>query len=389
MKKSVLKVLLIAIFLLTITKIVYAADPSIIIEGDDSIAPGATKEMTVKIISEEDVGVISGSIEKNELIKSFTLSGENGWNITFNQQTGKFNVVKAEGAKQEVILKIQYVASDVGGTGTITLKGVKATTINYETKELGDILKEISIVEITPPVIEEPTLVSITISKEPTKTNYIEGEKFDKTGMEITALYSNGTTKKVTSYTYSPTRALQETDTKVIITVKEGNITKTAEQTIKVVKENIVEPGTGDEGDDNGGIANPGNNNGGTVNPGNNNGGTVNPGNSNGGTANPGNSNGGTANPGNSNGGTANPGNNNGGTANPGNSNGGTANPGNNNGGTANPGNSNGGITKTDNSNENNEEKLPYTGIPSVAILIVLAGIVLMSAIKSIKYRFV
>ena len=43
--------------------------------------------------------------------------------------------------------------------------------------------------------------VSIAITKAPLKTQYIQGEKFDNTGMEVTATYDNGDVEVVTSYT--------------------------------------------------------------------------------------------------------------------------------------------------------------------------------------------
>lgn len=43
----------------------------------------------------------------------------------------------------------------------------------------------------------------ITITKLPDKINYINGEEFDPTGMEITVSYYDGTSKVVTDYTYS------------------------------------------------------------------------------------------------------------------------------------------------------------------------------------------
>ena len=78
------------------------------------------------------------------------------------------------------------------------------------------------------------TLTNIEITKMPNKTVYEEGEKFDPTGMEVTATYSDNSQEKVTNYTYIPTGSLKTTDKKVVISYTEKNITKTAEVNITV-----------------------------------------------------------------------------------------------------------------------------------------------------------
>ena len=85
----------------------------------------------------------------------------------------------------------------------------------------------------TPPPVEK-NLTSIKITKMPNKTVYEEGEKFDPTGMEVTAIYSDNTRAVITNYTYSPTGSLKTTDKKVTISYTEDNITKTAEINITV-----------------------------------------------------------------------------------------------------------------------------------------------------------
>ena len=69
----------------------------------------------------------------------------------------------------------------------------------------------------------------------PTTISYVEGEKFDKTGMVVTAEYSDGTNKEITNYTFAPSEALKVTDKKITISYTEGNITKTVQQDITVI----------------------------------------------------------------------------------------------------------------------------------------------------------
>ena len=58
------------------------------------------------------------------------------------------------------------------------------------------------------------TLSKIEITSNPKKTVYEEGEVFNINGMVVTATYSDNTTKIITGYTYSPSRALVTTDTR-------------------------------------------------------------------------------------------------------------------------------------------------------------------------------
>ena len=104
----------------------------------------------------------------------------------------------------------------------------------------------------------EKTLQSIAVTTKPNKTEYTEGEKFSKTGMIVTATYSDGSSNAVTNYTYSPSGELKTTDTKVIITYQgkttEVGITVNAKQVenITVDKDNTIKDGniadTGVEG---------------------------------------------------------------------------------------------------------------------------------------------
>ena len=82
-----------------------------------------------------------------------------------------------------------------------------------------------------------PTVTSIAITTAPTKTEYVAGENFDKTGMVVTVTYSDGTTAEVTDYTVDKT-TLSGEDTEVTV-FYEG---KTAKQaiTVTVPKELVI-----------------------------------------------------------------------------------------------------------------------------------------------------
>ena len=80
------------------------------------------------------------------------------------------------------------------------------------------------------------TLESIEITTPPTKTIYEEGELFENAGMVITAKYSDGSSKVVTNYTYSPKAELKNTDTEITIIYTENDVSKEVNQRIKVTE---------------------------------------------------------------------------------------------------------------------------------------------------------
>ena len=85
--------------------------------------------------------------------------------------------------------------------------------------------------EATVKIIVNPaTVTDIEVTQNPTKMTYISGESFDPAGMTITATYSDGTTKLVTSdYTYS-TEPLTEDN--AVVTISYGGQSTTVEVTI-------------------------------------------------------------------------------------------------------------------------------------------------------------
>lgn len=52
-------------------------------------------------------------------------------------------------------------------------------------------------------VFETRTLTSIAVTTQPTKTSYVPGESFDRTGMVVKANYSDGTSEEINTYTVS------------------------------------------------------------------------------------------------------------------------------------------------------------------------------------------
>ena len=161
-----------------------------------------------------------------------------------NDSTHELSFTTSNGIKEDTELAIIKfkVKESVSNTSTT----IKFTNTNVS--ESGGSLVQISDSEVPLQIglsnIPEAKLTKIEITKKPTKIAYKIGEKFDPTGMEVTATYDDGKTVKVTDYTDAPITELKETDTVVTITYKEGTITKTAEQKI-TVNESGTLPQTG------------------------------------------------------------------------------------------------------------------------------------------------
>lgn len=82
------------------------------------------------------------------------------------------------------------------------------------------------------------TLESVEITSAPAKTVYTVGEKFDPTGMKVSAVYSDASKEEVTDFTYAPSGALTAEDT--VITVTYGEKTVTQAITVTRVMESIA-----------------------------------------------------------------------------------------------------------------------------------------------------
>ena len=78
---------------------------------------------------------------------------------------------------------------------------------------------------------QEKQLLSISITTQPDKTSYVEGESFDPTGMIVKANYDDGTSLSITGYTWQPDGALSTSINKV--TISYGGKTATVNITVK------------------------------------------------------------------------------------------------------------------------------------------------------------
>ena len=83
--------------------------------------------------------------------------------------------------------------------------------------------------------VQELVLEKISIDTPPTKTDYVEGEYFNPSGMVVNAEYNSGKTVEITDYTYSK-EALKKGDTEVVINYEN----KTASQAITVSDRTVL-----------------------------------------------------------------------------------------------------------------------------------------------------
>ena len=111
-------------------------------------------------------------------------------------------------------------------TPAILTKSTTSVTITYRENGLGKSTDlEISVKNI---------LKNIVITNPPDKTAYSIGDTFDTASMIVKAQYSDGSSKTISSYTYSPQTITSNDDTEITISYTEDNITETAIQDITV-----------------------------------------------------------------------------------------------------------------------------------------------------------
>ena len=121
----------------------------------------------------------------------------------------------------------ENVTGDCTFSPATIAKDTTAITVNYQ---WAGIRKTASV------AVTVRVLASIEISNPPTKTAYKYGEVFSPAGMAVTARYTDGQSRTVTGYTYSPTGALKLSDTTITVSYTEGDVTKTTTQAITVAK---------------------------------------------------------------------------------------------------------------------------------------------------------
>lgn len=168
-----------------------------------------------------DITIPVGTLDKIEVTKQPTkleyYVGD-AFDMTGMEVTASYN--SNSGAITRVVTDVK---ADVE---KFTEAGTKTVTISYTQ---ADVTKTAT-VEVT---VKDVKMTGLEITKQPTKTVYHAGEKFDPAGMEVTAIYDNGTRKVTTDYTCTP-EVLSKDDTAVTVAV--GTLTAQVPVQIKLVK---------------------------------------------------------------------------------------------------------------------------------------------------------
>ena len=103
--------------------------------------------------------------------------------------------------------------------------GEKTINVSYT---FNGVTKQVSYKVTVSEEPEERVLSDIYFSSRPSKLEYKVGEKFDPTGLEVTAMYENGEEEVVTDKVVYETPTLDKAgEVRIIFSYTEGEITKT------------------------------------------------------------------------------------------------------------------------------------------------------------------
>ena len=180
-------------------------------KGQTSVTISYTEKEITKTIN-QDITVEEKKLEKIEITKATTkteyIEGQN-FESAGMLVTASYN----DGTSKQVT---NYTVTD----GRNLTVGKTSVTISYT---------ENGVTKTTtlPITVVAKELSSIALTNQPTKKSYIEGEKFDRTGMVVTATYNNGRNNEVTNYTIEGENDLQVGTTSLAISYTENGVTKT------------------------------------------------------------------------------------------------------------------------------------------------------------------
>ena len=265
MKKilTVFGVMLLTLLVLTITSNAFTY--SLRLEPQTTtVKPGDTVNVAIKLselsLGESEDGIIGFEATldyDSNIFSRVTAVGNDNWSGTTTYAANSKRIsgfilsqadeIKETGDIATFTLTVAEGASE--GTTNITLKNIKLSNGSSSSVTTNDVTTTVT-VSSNAPVVSGAELSNITVTKVPAKTSYKAGERVDLTGMEITATYSDGTTKKVTDFTYTPAGALTENDKQITITYVENGVTKTITQAITVASATSGED-TNKDGDKN------------------------------------------------------------------------------------------------------------------------------------------
>ena len=127
---------------------------------------------------------------------------------------------------------------------TVTGAQTNAGTYTATASGLSNANYKLPAEETTTEFTIKAVLEKIEITTDPDKTEYKVGDKFNPTGMVVTAIYNDGTTKDVTDeVTISPNGALKKSDDTITVSYSEDDFT--AEATVPITVKSKPNDGSG------------------------------------------------------------------------------------------------------------------------------------------------
>ena len=211
-----------------VTNYTYAPDRQLEI-SDTTITISYTEDEITKTATQGiTVNAIEKILENIEITtKPSKTKYEEGEN--FNPAGMVVTAVYSDNSREIVT---DYAYSPTGALSTSDTK----ITITYQGKTA-----EITIV-VNKKVVEQPevTLRRIEITTKPTKTTYEVGEKFDPSGMVVTATYSDGTSKIISNYNCFPVAELTTNNKKITVTYTENGVSVSTTIDIIVNSKEVV-----------------------------------------------------------------------------------------------------------------------------------------------------
>ena len=254
-KVKILVFFIVFIFIL-MSSCVYASDESFdlnLVANTNSLVPGGTLSLDMQLSNinvTEGEGGIAGFTAKlvyeADIFEDVSVTAKNSkWNVTYSE-----GLIVAY-REDTIALNNSGLVED-GNVGTIKMKVKKDATETKTKIKLDDIQggdAEHTVVGNTNELEIDisdtgAALKNIEISSNPTKLTYTEGEKFDKTGLELLANYEDGSSSVIEKYTYTPLGELSVKDEKITISYTENSVTKEATISIKVNAKNNSENNT-------------------------------------------------------------------------------------------------------------------------------------------------
>ncbi len=238
MKKR-LKIVVLAMFVIiySIANFSLAENEKVSMETTkQDVKSGETFEVT---ISQESDGIVGFESTLNYDTNVFSLTKkEIGTNWKDMGNNTKLDVIADNAINSGDVFKLTFSVKEgvSAKTSDIKLTGIKLYKTSTDTIDVQDKTLSIKVIGENEGDSENKpvTLSKIEITRAPNTTNYKEGEKFNTTGMIVTASYSDNSTKEVTNYTYSPNSALKTENKLVTISYTENGVTKSTTQTINV-----------------------------------------------------------------------------------------------------------------------------------------------------------